>query len=59
MLIQMGSRDHSCGDYLQLLDWPDRQIRCDKRGAMPANRKPEHQGREKVGPAGSQPARKT
>ena len=33
--LQMG-----LGDYLQLLDWTGRQIRSDKRGAMPANLEP-------------------
>ena len=33
--LQMG-----LGDYLQLLDWTGRQIRSDKRGAMPAHLEP-------------------
>lgn len=33
--LQMG-----LGDYMQLLDWTGRQIRSDKRGAMPTNLEP-------------------
>jgi REP element-mobilizing transposase RayT len=35
-----GCLSMALGDYLQLLDWTGRQIRSDKRGAMPANLEP-------------------